>query len=96
MGTTVATYNNEIDKCTELKTIDDVASIVNIDPTKIKWDKKLFEHALKGVKHSLDKTMYNLLYIDHTLSNGYIMIKRSTGVSISYLNYFQLLGMTIC
>ncbi len=60
MGTTIATYNNEIDKCTELKTIDDVASIVNIDPTKIKWDKKLFEHALKGVKHSLDKNNVQL------------------------------------
>ena len=45
MGTTITTYNKEVDKCTGLKNIDDVASIVDIDPTKIKWDKKLFEHA---------------------------------------------------
>lgn len=49
MQDTIDYYNVEKKKCVECKSIDDVMNIVSTDETKIKWDQKLYEHALKGV-----------------------------------------------
>lgn len=50
----IEVYNTETEKCITCKTIEDVSAIVDATPTKIKWDQKLFEQALKGIKHSFD------------------------------------------
>ena len=50
----IEVYNTETEKCIACKTIEDVSAIVDANPTKIKWDQKLFEQALKGIKHTFD------------------------------------------
>lgn len=50
----IEVYNTETEKCITCKTIEDVSTIVDANPTKIKWDQKLFEQALKGIKHTFD------------------------------------------
>jgi len=54
MQTAITTFNQEAGKCTEARTINEIATLVNSDPTQIKWDQKLFEHALKGIRHTFD------------------------------------------
>lgn len=54
MTNTINVYNDEIKKCTTCKTIEDVSALVNVDPIKIKWDQKLFEHALKREQQIFD------------------------------------------
>ncbi len=54
MKNTVDFYNKEKDNCHFCKTVDDVMSVVSTDETQIKWDQKLYEHALKGVTESFD------------------------------------------
>ena len=55
MVRTIGTYNEEKGKCSDYNTVQDVATTVNTDPQKIKWDQKLFEHALKGIHHDFEK-----------------------------------------
>ena len=50
MRDTIDFYNKERLKCAECREIDDVMDVVSTDDTKIKWDQKLYEHALKGVQ----------------------------------------------
>ena len=50
MKETVAYYNVESEKCFNCKNVDEVTGLVSKDDTKIKWDKKLYEHAFKGVR----------------------------------------------
>ena len=47
---TIAFYNEEKQKCHMCRTVDDVMSVVSTDERRIKWDKKLYEHALKGIE----------------------------------------------
>lgn len=58
MVRTIDTYNIEEEQCVNCKNIQDVATTVNTDPMKIKWDQKLYEHALKGIRH--DFTEHNI------------------------------------
>lgn len=54
MKETIAYYNEEKKKCVRCKSIDEVMRVVSTDETKIKWDQKLYEHALKGIEESFD------------------------------------------
>lgn len=54
MNNTIEFYNNEKENCLYCKTVDDVMSVVSTDETQIKWDQKLYEHALKGITESFD------------------------------------------
>ena len=54
MKDTIDYYNIEKKKCIECKSIDDVMNVVSTDETKIKWDQKLYEHALKGVEEKFN------------------------------------------
>lgn len=60
MQTAITTFNQEVSKCTEAKTINEIVTLVNADPTQIKWDQKLFEHALKGIRHTFDSNKIRL------------------------------------
>lgn len=60
MQTTISTFNQEASKCAEAKTIDEITTLVNADPTQIKWDQKLFEHVLKGFRHTFDSNKIRL------------------------------------
>lgn len=60
MQTAITTFNQEASKCVEAKTISEIATLVNADPTQIKWDQKLFEHALKGIRHTFDNNKIRL------------------------------------
>ena len=60
MQTAITTFNQEASKCVEAKTINEIATLVNADPTQIKWDQKLFEHALKGIRHTFDNNKIRL------------------------------------
>ena len=60
MQTAITTFNQEASKCIEAKTINEIATLVNADPTQIKWDQKLFEHALKGIRHTFDNNKIRL------------------------------------
>ena len=60
MQTTISTFNQEASKCAEAKTIDEITTLVNADPTQIKWDQKLFEHVLKGFRHTFDRNKIRL------------------------------------
>lgn len=60
MQTAITTFNQESSKCTEAKTINEIVTLVNTDPTQIKWDKKLFEHVLKGIRHTFDNNKIRL------------------------------------
>ena len=42
-------YNHERVKCVCCNSINEVMDIVSVDESKIKWDQKLYEHALKGI-----------------------------------------------
>lgn len=55
MQDTINYYNIEKKKCVECKNIDDVMNVVSTDETKIKWDQKLYEHALKGIEERYNK-----------------------------------------
>lgn len=50
MQETIKFYNSERLKCKDCKELDDVMEVVSTDDTKIKWDQKLYEHALKGIQ----------------------------------------------
>ena len=60
MQTAITTFNQEASKCTEAKTINEIVTLVNADPTQIKWDQKLFEHVLKGIRHTFDSNKIRL------------------------------------
>lgn len=60
MQTAITTFNQESSKCTEAKTINEIVTLVNTDPTQIKWDQKLFEHVLKGIHHTFDNNKIRL------------------------------------
>lgn len=60
MQIAITTFNQEASKCVEAKTISEIATLVNADPTQIKWDQKLFEHALKGIRHTFDNNKIRL------------------------------------
>ena len=56
MNDTIDFYNAEKEKCHSCKTIDDVMKVVSTEETKIKWDQKLYEHALKGVSEIFESS----------------------------------------
>lgn len=58
-----------------VQTIEDVSALVNVDPIKIKWDQKLFEHALKREQQIFDCSKIRKAIYRPFLSNGYTMIK---------------------
>ena len=60
MQRAISTFNQEASKCTEAKTVDEIATLVNADPIQIKWDQKLFEHVLKGFRHTFDSNKIRL------------------------------------
>ena len=60
MGTAIATYNEETQKCLGLKTVEEVIAKVYDDATKIKWDKNLYKSALKGIEYTFDKEKVRL------------------------------------
>lgn len=60
MEDTIAYYNEEKKNCVGCKTIDDVMAVVSTDDTKIKWDQKLYEHALKGVEETFEASNVRL------------------------------------
>lgn len=60
MQTAITTFNQEASKCTEAKTINEIVTLVNAAPTQIKWDQKLFEHVLKGIRHTFDSNKIRL------------------------------------
>lgn len=62
MGRFISVYNKETEKCAHCKTEDEVSAVVNTDPAKIKWDKKLYAHALKGIKHSFNRNNIRQAY----------------------------------
>lgn len=51
ISSSVDFYNEEVDKCTNLKSENDVLKVVNSDEKFTKWDKKFVEHAYKRIKH---------------------------------------------
>ena len=58
-------YNNEVDRLanSNVDKYDDVISFVNADDTKIKWDKKAYDHAFRGEKHRfIQEHIRNALY----------------------------------
>lgn len=54
MRSTIDFYNNEKTKCVGCDTLDKVMNVVSTDDTKIKWDQKLYEHALKGIEEKYE------------------------------------------
>ena len=48
-------YNSEVERLPICKTEEEVKKLVDENPKKIKWDKKLYEHALQKKKHSFEK-----------------------------------------
>lgn len=57
---TIEFYNTEKNKCIECKTLEDVMKTVSTDETKIKWDQKLYEHALRGIEEKFDSSNIRL------------------------------------
>lgn len=53
---TISFYNSEKQRCVDCITIDDVMKVVSTDDTKIKWDQKLYEHALRGIVEIYDSS----------------------------------------
>ena len=54
MNETISFYNEEKKKCYACKSLDDIMKTVSTDDTKIKWDQKLYEHALKKIEETFD------------------------------------------
>lgn len=48
-------YNTEKSKAIGCKNPDEVTSAVDANPTRIKWDLKLYQHALKGIEHHFEE-----------------------------------------
>ncbi len=55
MRNTIDFYNEEKEKCLGCKSLDEVMKVVSTDDTRIKWDQKLYEHALKGVVEKFEE-----------------------------------------
>ena len=55
MQETINYYNEEKKKCLSCKDLNDVMDMVSTDDTKIKWDQKLYEHALRGIEEKFEK-----------------------------------------
>ena len=51
MSGTIRFYNEQMQIVKHNETIEAVMNAVDSDETKIKWDQKLYEHALKGEEH---------------------------------------------
>lgn len=62
MKDTIDFYNQERLKCIKCVDLEQVMSAVSTDDTKIKWDQKLFEHALKGIEEKYDSTSIRVAY----------------------------------
>lgn len=60
MQETISFYNTEKEKCNSCKSLDDVMKVVSTDETKIKWDQKLYEHALRGIEEKFDSSNIRL------------------------------------
>ncbi|MCR4995193.1 MAG: DEAD/DEAH box helicase family protein [Bacteroidales bacterium] len=60
MQETISFYNTEKEKCHSCKSLDEVMKLVSTDETKIKWDQKLYEHALRGIEEKFDSSNIRL------------------------------------
>ena len=47
-------YNIQKNECIGCSSLEDIMKKVDGDLTKIKWDQKLYEHALKGISHQFN------------------------------------------
>lgn len=54
MQSCISFYNSERNAITDRSSLSKVMEQVNADETKLKWDQKLYEHALKDVEHSFN------------------------------------------
>ena len=52
---TISFYNSEKIKAVGCKDPDEVMAIVDTESKDIKWDLKLYQHALKGIEHHFDE-----------------------------------------
>tara|TARA_Y100000589_G_C27195711_1_gene646700 strand:+ start:207 stop:5123 length:4917 start_codon:yes stop_codon:yes gene_type:complete len=53
MNSMIEFYNEQVDKFINQSEITNSEKFVSKDETKIKWNRKLYEHATKGIKHEL-------------------------------------------